>query len=98
MNCCRFIISEKASADLENIYEYGLQEWGAGRAVDYILSLNEGFTKLAKHPEIGVSYGHVRRLLRGFVVGSHIIFYRKLPDAIRIVRILHQSMDVPRHL
>lgn len=98
MTHCNFIVAKKASNDLEDIYDYGLQEWGAGQAADYILSINEGFTRLAENPEIGVPYSHVRHLLRGFVVRSHIIFYRKLPHSVRIIRILHQSMDVPRHL
>lgn len=41
MTHCNFIVAKKASNDLEDIYDYGLQEWGAGQAADYILSIGE---------------------------------------------------------
>jgi toxin ParE1/3/4 len=40
----------------------------------------------------------VRPDYRKYPVGSHILFYRVTKAAIVVVRILHQRMDVERHI
>jgi toxin ParE1/3/4 len=30
--------------------------------------------------------------------GSHVIWYRELPDRVEVIRILHSAQDVDRHL
>ena len=32
------------------------------------------------------------------ITGRHLVFYEVDPDRIFVIRVLHQSMDVPRHL
>ena len=45
------------------------------------------------------SYGDIAENLYGFRAGHHLIFYTPLLDGdILIVRILHERMDVKRHL
>lgn len=31
-------------------------------------------------------------------VGSHNLYFRRRPDTIVVIRVLHQAMDAPRHL
>jgi len=42
--------------------------------------------------------GEVRAGYQKFPAGSHLLFYPTTPDEIDIVRILHQRLDVERHL
>jgi len=34
--------------------------------------------------------------LRGFPVGSHLIFYRPAVDGIEVIRVLHGARDIPK--
>ncbi|MGZ9116264.1 MAG: type II toxin-antitoxin system RelE/ParE family toxin, partial [Methylocystis sp.] len=31
-------------------------------------------------------------------VGAHVVFYRKAPKGVEVVRVLHRRMDFQRHL
>lgn len=94
-----FIISEQAKKDLADIWNYTASEWSEEQAIRYYNGLLDSCEHIAKNPEItGRSYNEVRPNLRGANSGRHIIFYRILSNnKIRIVRILHMSMDYSRH-
>jgi toxin ParE1/3/4 len=53
---------------------------------------------VAKDPEVGRACDDVRPGYRRYSVGSHVLFYRVSAAATVVVRILHQRMDVERHL
>ena len=88
----------KAITDLENIFEYSIKKFGIFRAEQYILELNETFTHLAEEPKIGKNYSHVKPELMSFPIVSHRVFYKHTNIQLIIIRILHKSMDVIRHL
>lgn len=91
-------LSRRAEADLEGIYTYTVQQWSAAQAIRYVTELNVGLQALA----IGQILGRARSdLAEGYLsrpIGAHLIIYREMDDALFVVRILHASMDVPRHL
>ena len=93
-----FQLKPKAQQDLENIYEYSVQEFGQNRAIQYIRDLNAAFIKVTNLPSLGQDYGFVRQDILAYRVVSHIIFYRVSAAGIIIIRVLHQSMDYARHL
>lgn len=33
-----------------------------------------------------------------YLVGSHVVFYRETTHTLDVIRVLHQRMDVDRHL
>ena len=47
---------------------------------------------------ISRSAEEIRAGYRKVTVGSHVMFFRMQSDVVEIIRILHQSMDVERHL
>jgi toxin ParE1/3/4 len=53
---------------------------------------------LAAETRTGRAVDDVRRGYFRYAVGSHLIFYRRSGHMIDIIRILHQRMDVGRHL
>lgn len=94
-----FILSERAKKDLVGIANYTEEKWSEKQAEKYIRMLLTECSELANKPLVGRSYEPVRPGLRGAPCGKHVIFYRILPaHKIRIVRILHEKMDFPRHL
>ena len=53
----------------------------------------------AANPRICPACDEIRPGDRKLAVGSHTLYYRVMPDGvIDIVRVLHQRMDVDRHL
>ena len=90
-------LSRKAEADLIGIAYYSSDTFGIERALAYGDGLLEVFDRLVISPEMGVSVPP-RPGVRKYIYQSHTIFYRVSTNGISILRILHQGMDVLRHL
>ncbi|MGM0423010.1 MAG: type II toxin-antitoxin system RelE/ParE family toxin [Pseudomonadota bacterium] len=93
-----FQLSQKAVQDLYEIGQYTQEHWGKDQRIAYFDRMNRAFSRLAKTPERGRSAQHIRAGYHCYPVEKHIIFYQIKDDTILIIRILHQSMDLPRHL
>ncbi len=87
----------KAEGDLAAIVDYTLETWGAAQAVKYIDGLEGLAANLAQTPDLGKSRADFHKGLFVFPFERHLLFYRKERHGITIVRILHDSMDTPRH-
>lgn len=87
-------LSSEADSDLENIFDYTWQTFGMDKACTYVESFDDVFENLSANPKLGRSRDEIIKGLRSMVKESHVIFYRVLPDRLRIVRILHVSRDV----
>jgi toxin ParE1/3/4 len=94
----RYKLSKKAEHDLINIWNYTLDNWGETQADNYVQSLKSAVELLIENPELGKSRDGIRTGYRSYNLGKHVIFYCSCNYGIRVVRILHQSMDVGRHL
>lgn len=93
------LLRPAARQDLEDIWSYSEYQWGEKPADDYIRQLNDGFNLLAETPEAGPDCSDIRPGYRKYQVARHVIFYRITSEGdIEIVRILHERMDVERHL
>ncbi|GHT64099.1 toxin ParE1 [Bacteroidia bacterium] len=94
-----FHIKEKATEDLDEIWLYTFQKWSQSQADKYYWLLIEGIEFVASHFEAGKSIDDIKLGYRSFPVESHLIFYKQAEDKmIEIVRILHQSVDIKKHL
>jgi toxin ParE1/3/4 len=94
-----FSLTRKAKADLSSIGRYAQRKWGKEQRNQYLTQLDQAFYTLAKNLLIGRSCDHIREGYGTYSIGKHIIFYRQYDsDTISIVRILHQRIDVERHL
>jgi toxin ParE1/3/4 len=91
-------LTPKARADLDAIWDYTVKYWGIEQAEAYLLSLGETMKLLANQPSLGRNIDDIREGYFKFPAASHIFIYRSQPNTIEIVRILHKSMDVERHL
>lgn len=92
------IFSPAAQNDIEGIYDYTAQQWGAAQAEHYVGALRDICHGLAQGKQQGRDIGHVRVGYRKKASGSHFIFYRESSAGIEIVRVLHRRMDLTRHL
>jgi toxin ParE1/3/4 len=95
----RYLLSPAAQADLEQIWDYTHDCWGVDQAEDYVRELQRAINRVAANPRIGRASDDIRPGYRKLAAGSHTLFYRVTAEnVIDVVRILHQRMDVDRHL
>lgn len=87
-----------AYADLEGIWLYTYEQWGAEQADRYIRQLGEHITALASTPERGKSAETIRARYYSIHVGRHLVFYTFTDTVVSVRRLLHDQMDVGRHL
>ncbi len=87
-----------AKADLDLIWTSSTERWGIDQAESYIRLLGQTLRSLAETPGLGRAVEDVRPGYFKFPNASHVIFYRKTSAGIEVIRILHKSMDVDRHL
>ncbi len=92
------ILSQEAEQDLSIIFDYTYEKFGADQALLFISSFDDDFLTIKNHPLIGKDRSELILGLRSYIKGQYIIFYRIIPNGIRIVRIIHQSRDLPFHL
>jgi toxin ParE1/3/4 len=69
--------------------------WGEPQAFLYEKIIDQAITDIAKNPLSGKTDVSPYRYIRA---GKHLVFYRLEQTSITIARILHSSMDFPRHL
>ena len=92
-----YILSEIADKDLEDIFDYTLDEFGFDQAEKYLLEIEGIFQNLIINPQIGKKRDEIKQGLYSFPKDNHIIFYRILDNHIRIVRVLHGSRDISKY-
>ena len=93
-----FKLSDKAAADIDGILDYTYARFGAAQAESYYDSLRKCFQMLAENPAIGRLRTAIDPPLRSHHHRKHIVFYDTFEDHILIVRVLHERMDIERHL
>ncbi len=94
----RYRLTASAQSDLRSIAGYSRRVWGVDQARAYITALREVFRKLADRPGVGRLRDELHAGLRSFSCGQHAVFYVIDGGGVIVVRILHQRMDVARHI
>jgi toxin ParE1/3/4 len=94
----RYVVSRSAQRDIEKIWDYTEQRWGTDQAETYTRDLEAQIAALARRPAMGRPGPEIRQRYYKCRSGSHFVFYRLIADGINVVRILHERMDVARHL
>ena len=93
----QYRLSPLAEADMEDIWTYSSATWSVPQANAYTRDFLTAFADLASGHRQGTPVSARRGYLR-LAVGSHAVFYQVNVTTIDIIRVLHQSMDVRRHL
>lgn len=93
-----YVLSDRAQFDLREIWSYSFNQWGEDQAERYMAELRSAIEAIAESPQLGRPCDEIRRGHFKFLVGSHVVFYRKMDREIAIVRVLHQHMNFTRHL
>ena len=92
-------MTNKAVADLNEIWEYTLENWSENQADRYYDMLLGICQDIADNPELGKNYDGIKSDLFGLKANQHVIFYRKSEvNPIEITRILHERMDLKKRI
>ena len=91
-------LTPRAERDLEEIWQYTVQEWSSAQGGKVVASLLNAMALLAKDPSRRRSAEKIRAGYRRRNVGAHVIFYKQTDDGSAIVRVLHQRMDLESQL
>ncbi len=94
----RFVLSPRAQADLDAIWDYSAKRWGIDQADAYTREIWQRIEKVATSPTMGQACFDIRPGYYKISCGSHFLFYRLLGHGIDVVRILHERMDFERHI
>ena len=92
----KYRLTNKATEDLDNIWNYTFDEWSERQADEYYTMLIASCEQIAANPNLfGKRYDEIFDGLRGFKSGKHLLFYRIVNDGdVEIIRILHERMDL----
>jgi toxin ParE1/3/4 len=94
----QLVIAPAARNDLEEIYQYGLRQWGQAQSESYLATLKNQFWLLTQQPLMGTERTELLPGTRSLPVESHTLFYRVTANKVEIIRVLHGRQDTKRHL
>jgi toxin ParE1/3/4 len=90
----RLIILPVARQELLDIWDYSFENWGQDQADRYLASIDAMFARIVSGSAPSRPADEVRAGLRKVQVARHVVFFRESADAVEVVRVLHERMDV----
>lgn len=95
----KYIISEKALRDINNIWVHTAENWSTEQANRYYNLILDEIEFLADNFITAKDFGHIRKGYRYSKVKSHLVFLKKTKNnEIEVVRVLHERMDIKNRL
>ena len=88
-------LSNAAKADLVDIWQYSARQWNSRQADDDTDDILSALESLADNPHTGRDCSDLFAGARRLTCGRHVAFYGIRETHIEVVRILHQSLDLP---
>ncbi|MFZ1705793.1 MAG: type II toxin-antitoxin system RelE/ParE family toxin [Saprospiraceae bacterium] len=95
----KIIFTNKAKDDLNEIWDYTFETWSEKQADKYYEEIIECCQDLKFNFDRGKDYSKLVENLKRIKINRHLIFYRIIKQGvIEIERILHETMDIDKHL
>jgi toxin ParE1/3/4 len=96
-------LSPAAEEDIVDILAYTQMTWGEAQVQTYLEKVQRALDTIAENFELGHSRSDLPPTHLAYLVGSHVIVYRAMPNkahakTIGVFRILHQRMSLARHV
>ena len=73
----RLELSRRAQADLDDIRDYSLDQFGVKRAILYLDAIEHAFRRLLDHPHIGLKHADIGEGELSYPIGEHRIFMKR---------------------
>ena len=94
----KYIITEAAYRDLDEIWFYTFQKWSESRADSYFEMIIHEIEIISEGPEHAKKISKIKDQYYYFRASSHYVFFKHGDKRIEIIRILHKMMDFSQHL
>ena len=94
----RWTLARRAQRDIDGIRDYTIARWGDDQAKRYLLKIQEVIELVLREPNRRRTCDEILPGYFRVSAGSHVIFYVEKADGIRVMRILHERMNVDDHL
>lgn len=94
----RLVKDQAAETDLIAIWVYSFETWSEIQADRYIDALEHGIGRLVEYPSNGESRSELRKGYWSKRLEHHVVFYTFNDAELRDRRVLHEVMDVDRHV
>jgi toxin ParE1/3/4 len=91
-----FSLTDQARTDLAEISDYLEDHADEEAATRLIEAVHRACSLIADSPAIGRSLPDFGPGIRVYVLGSYQIFYRDLPSAVLVLRVLHERRNIRR--
>ncbi len=92
------LFSDEARDDFVTIAEYTQLQWGAPQRRRYLDKIYDKAEALLQTPLAGILRSEIEKNIRSIPVAEHVIYYTVSKKYLHVIRILHQSQDVNRHI
>jgi len=95
----KYIISEKALEDINNIWIYTAENWSVEQADRYYNLIIDEIEYIVRNFDMASDFEEIRKSYRYSKVKSHLIFFKKDElNEIEVVRVLHERMNIENRL
>jgi len=94
----KYILSQKASKDLANIFQYTYKNFAISQAEAYLSELEECFIMLSVQPDLAHKVEDIRKEYFRYLFRKHAVYFKARKNDIFIIRVLHQQMKYELHL
>jgi toxin ParE1/3/4 len=91
-------LTHAAREDLKEIGRFTHRQWGGLQRVKYMGEIEQRIRELANNPGTARLRSDIGPDIRSALIGRHVVFFRTTEAGILILRVLHASMEVARHL
>jgi toxin ParE1/3/4 len=94
----RLAYTRAAERDLAEIHAYTIERWGEAQADRYLSDLERACNRIASGSAIVSRLPFRADEMFRTRQGRHLVIFREVDGGVLIVRVLHERMDVDRHL
>ena len=95
----KYVISEKAIEDINNIWIYTAENWSVEQANRYYNLIFDEIEYIVNNFDMALDFGKIRKSYKYSKVKSHLIFFKKdKMNEIEVIRVLHERMDIESRL
>jgi toxin ParE1/3/4 len=94
----RLVLRPAARRDLARIWSDTATRWDRAQADRYVLAISQKLETIIDFPSSYPEYRSRHGTFRKAASGEHVVFYRAGAEAVEIVRILHNRMDLDAQL
>jgi toxin ParE1/3/4 len=86
-------LTPSASRDMQNIYDWSAGQFGFSQANHYSTQVMSSIELMAENPSLARDASLIRKDLKKYVAGSHVIYFRTTKTRLTVARVLHGRQD-----